>query len=143
MEQDGGAIQTLKDIIVFEERLASNAAHLQQFRKDILLRWRVMFGLIVSCWLCSRWTRLVLFSVLFYLFLFVFIILVGITLKSGRLFSVETFRQDSRASLLPFNCMFVDDRLMLTSRVPSDMNRLLTFYRTEYLKRRKRDKKSN
>jgi hypothetical protein len=136
MASTDGTIDALKDIITFEERLSSNRNHLQKVRSDILQRWKVMGLVMLVAWCLSRLTTWILFSVLFYGAMFVFVVLVGVSLKSGRLYSAEQYRDDVGAGLLPFNVQVVGDEVAFSKRVPSDLQRLLSEYRREYRKRK-------
>src|SRR5258708_174147 len=119
-------IAALRDLMVVEGRLAGNSQHLQQVRQAIFLRWRIMAAFIALFWCLSRLTELVAFSLLFYFFLFTFIVLIGISLNSGRLFSAEQYRQDCTAALLPFNMILDTDRLCFAERVPIGLHQLVT-----------------
>lgn len=135
---EGDTITALKDIIQFEERLHHNHQNLKRVRHQILLRWRILSALCILCWLLSKYSQLLFFSCLFYAFISLFVVLVGVTLKSGRWLSAEQFREDAVKALMPFNLRFEEDegRVVLEGRVPGDLNRLLAAYRAEYHKRK-------
>lgn len=135
-------LDALKDIVQFEERLQHNYHTLKRVRHDILKRWRVMAAITVCMWLFSKCTPFdLLFSCLFYAAISVFVVLVGVTLRSGRWLSAEQFREDAQAALLPFNLTFdvvegAEGTLNFSKRVPADLHRLVQVYRREYHKRK-------
>lgn len=135
MDDREQTIAALKDLMIVEERLAGNSHHLQQIRHAILFRWKVMSVLIVFFWCLSRYTRFIILSMLFYFFLFTFIVLIGVTLNSGRLFSAEQYKQDCCRGLGPFNITLNNDQICFTESVPSDIHQLFAAYRKEWKKR--------
>lgn len=125
-------IDSLKDIAMFEQRLVRNHHHFIQIRQAILLRWKFMASLTAITWIFGRFH--LLFSALFYLLLGVLIVLVGMTCKSGRLFTAEQYRQDVCTSLRPFNMtLSLTGELHFTDRVPISIENNYQKYRKRFL----------
>lgn len=115
----------MNDLLLFEQRIKENTRTLNKYKRDILYRWKVMGVIVVLMWvLCRLFNTNILLHVIFYVCLSVFLVLIAVSLRSGRVFSIDQYREDLKASLMVYN-LNIDAGLRFTDRVPKQISCLL------------------